>query len=64
VLVVDDIVGSGTTWDVVRRLVLDRGAASVEAASIVVNIGAHERPRHHGVTVDDWVHFPWEARPS
>ncbi|MEU3145740.1 MULTISPECIES: phosphoribosyltransferase [unclassified Streptomyces] len=62
VLVVDDIVGTGATWDVVRSHLSAAGvaAADVRFASLVRNHRCGHVPDYCPAVVDDWVVFPWE----
>ncbi|MER6010824.1 phosphoribosyltransferase [Streptomyces bluensis] len=62
VLVVDDIVGTGATWDVVRSYLLAAGiaAADVRFAALVRNHRSGYVPDYCPAVADDWVVFPWE----
>ncbi|MEV7975581.1 phosphoribosyltransferase family protein [Streptomyces sp. NPDC086519] len=62
VLVVDDIVGTGATADVVRSHLLAAGfeAADLRFAALVRNHRSGFVPDYCPAVVDDWVVFPWE----
>ncbi|WP_055494242.1 phosphoribosyltransferase [Streptomyces sp. TP-A0356] len=62
VLVVDDIVGTGATADVVRSHLLASGvaAADIRFAALVRNHRSGYVPDYCPAVVDDWVVFPWE----
>ncbi|RKT53824.1 phosphoribosyltransferase [Saccharothrix australiensis] len=60
VLVVDDIVGTGATAEVVRDQVLAAGVAELRFAVLVRNHLAEFAVDDCGFVADDWVVFPWE----
>lgn len=62
VLLVDDICGTGATFAAVRDAIAPHLhlSATVTAAALCRNVGAHRPPDLHLWDVDDWVHFPWE----
>ncbi|MEU4656396.1 phosphoribosyltransferase family protein [Streptomyces sp. NPDC023723] len=62
VLVVDDIVGTGATWDLVSADLTAAGvaAADVRLAALVRNHRCAVVPDYCPAVVDDWVVFPWE----
>lgn len=65
VVLVDDIYGTGATFDTVGAAlypVLEPSAALITVA-LCLNIGATSRPDLWAWRVDDWVRFPWEAEP-
>jgi hypothetical protein len=71
VLLVDDVVGSGDTFDTAADLLSGVGAVRVRRAVVVVNIvnwniGNTVAPQqvqdYIGTTCTGWVRFPWEVR--
>jgi hypoxanthine phosphoribosyltransferase len=60
VLVVDDIVGTGATAELVRDHVLAAGVAELRFATLVRNHLSPVAVDYQGVVADDWVIFPWE----
>ncbi|MFF5727167.1 phosphoribosyltransferase [[Kitasatospora] papulosa] len=62
VLVVDDIVGTGATAEVVRGHLLGLGVAErdIRFAALVRNHRSEYLPDHCPVVIDDWIVFPWE----
>lgn len=60
VLVVDDIVGTGATAELVMRHLGELGVTEVRFAALVRNHLSPFLPDHCGFVVDDWVVFPWE----
>ena len=63
VLVVDDIVGTGSTADVVLAYLADAGVArsDVRFASVVRNHRSGYVPDYCPAVIDDWIVFPWET---
>jgi hypoxanthine phosphoribosyltransferase len=64
VLVVDDIVGTGATAELVERHLAEYGVQEVRTAALVRNHRSAFQPRYCPLVVDDWVVFPWEAAPD
>ncbi|WP_330460393.1 phosphoribosyltransferase domain-containing protein [Streptomyces sp. NBC_00820] len=62
VLVVDDIVGTGATADVVREHLRTAGVTDTDVrfAALVRNHRSGYVPDYCPAVVDDWVVFPWE----
>jgi hypoxanthine phosphoribosyltransferase len=63
VLIVDDIVGTGATAEMVHDHVLASGVAEADTrfAALVRNHRASFRPDYCPGIADDWIIFPWEA---
>ncbi|MER7792035.1 MULTISPECIES: phosphoribosyltransferase family protein [unclassified Streptomyces] len=63
VLVVDDIVGTGSTADVVLAYLADAGVArsDVRFAAVVRNHRSGYVPDYCPAVIDDWIVFPWET---
>ncbi|MBM9624703.1 hypothetical protein JE024_39965 (plasmid) [Streptomyces zhihengii] len=66
VLLVDDICGSGATFDAVTAALAPRltTGARIETVALCRNAGADREPDWAAYTVDDWVVFPWETPPA
>lgn len=68
VLLIDDIVGSGTTISLVNDLLMQGGAAQIIPAAMLQNVSnASDRvPKNLliGNIVTRWVIFPWEQKQS
>jgi Hypoxanthine-guanine phosphoribosyltransferase len=65
VLVVDDTVDTGETLLLVsEHLIKNRGASSVQIASLFVKLWAKVKPNFYVKEVDYWIVFPWELRES
>jgi hypothetical protein len=60
ILIVDDIIGDGTTILLARDEIQEGAPKSVTTASLALNLGSRFVPDLHIFTVDDWVIFPWE----
>ncbi|MEV3874166.1 phosphoribosyltransferase family protein [Streptomyces sp. NPDC049906] len=62
VLVVDDVVGTGATADLVRDHLLGLGVdpSDLRFAALVRNHRSGYRPDHCPAVIDDWIVFPWE----
>lgn len=63
VLLVDDICGTGATFDAVRQALAVHlvPTATISTVALCRNAGATRNPDLWLWTVEDWVHFPWEA---
>ncbi|ADI04958.1 phosphoribosyltransferase [Streptomyces bingchenggensis BCW-1] len=63
VLVVDDIVGTGSTAEVVLAYLADAGVArsDVRFVSVVRNHQSGYVPDYCPAVIDDWIVFPWET---
>ena len=63
VLLVDDICGTGATFHAVRHALAAHLAPTATLATVALcrNTGATRNPDLWLWTVNDWVHFPWEA---
>ncbi|MFD0274682.1 phosphoribosyltransferase [Kitasatospora sp. NPDC127111] len=63
VLLVDDIAGSGATFNAVATALAPRLAvgSAVRTLALCRNIGCAEGPDRWIWDVDDWVVFPWET---
>lgn len=65
VLLVDDVTSSGKTLSFACDMLSTRGAQHVETAVVARMEGSAFVPNYVGVTLDDWIVFPWEiTRPS
>jgi uncharacterized protein len=60
VLVVDDIVGTGVTAELVRGHVAAAGVTETRFATLVRNHLTTTAVDFEGFVADDWVVFPWE----
>ncbi len=61
VLIVDDVVESGRTLEVVTELCSIRGASAVRTAALYVKPWAMMNPDYYAAKVEEWVVFPWEV---
>ncbi|MCX5008338.1 phosphoribosyltransferase family protein [Streptomyces sp. NBC_00638] len=63
ILVVDDIVGTGATADVVLAFLAEQGIAGddVRFAAVVRNHLSAYVPDFCPAVIDDWIVFPWET---
>jgi hypoxanthine phosphoribosyltransferase len=63
VLLVDDICGTGATFDALRPPLSAHLAAEAALHTVALcrNVGAARDPDLWLWAVEDWVHFPWEA---
>ena len=61
VLIVDDVVESGRTLEVVTELCSIRGASGVRTAALYVKPWAMMNPDYYAAKVEEWVVFPWEV---
>jgi len=59
VLVVDDFSRSGLTLDVVKKLLLDKGAEEVRTAVVVLREDTRAVPDYYGLKFNGCVIFPW-----
>jgi len=59
VLVVDDFSRSGLTLDIVKKLLLDKGAEEVRTAVVVLREDARAVPDYYGLKFNGCVIFPW-----
>ncbi|NGX39437.1 MAG: Xanthine phosphoribosyltransferase [Chlamydiae bacterium] len=65
VLLIDDIVDTGATIRMIKKLLLtEYGAKAVKVASLYVKENSPEYPDFWGEEINDWVEFPWECRKS
>jgi uncharacterized protein len=66
VLLVDDICGTGATFAAVRAALQPylHPDTRVSTLALCRNAGTSHEPDLWAWTVDDWVLFPWEPRPS
>lgn len=66
VLLVDDICGTGATFDAVLRALRTRAEPSTRflTCALCRNRGADVPPDFYCWEVADWVVFPWEAAPG
>jgi hypoxanthine phosphoribosyltransferase len=62
VLVVDEIADTGETLALVRRSLLDQGAARAITAALVAHSWAEPQPDAVALLSDEFVVFPWDAR--
>jgi hypoxanthine phosphoribosyltransferase len=61
VLIVDDVVESGRTLEVVTELCSIRGASAVRTAALYLKPWAMMNPDYFAAKVEEWVVFPWEV---
>lgn len=66
ILIIDDIIGSGETMEIAKKIVLDAGAKTVQSAVLVVNKSNFKKESinlladYVGKIVETWTVFPWE----
>jgi len=60
VLIVDDVVDSGRTLEIVSQQVRLRGAKNVKSAALFVKPRSIINPDYYVVKTTKWVLFPWE----
>lgn len=62
ILIVDDIVGTGATAELVREHLATMGVAEpdIRFAALVRNHRSSYRPDYCPAVADDWIVFPWE----
>ena len=61
ILIVDDIVGTGATAQLVDRHLRETSPADIRFAALLHNPRSAYHPGYRALEVDDWVVFPWEA---
>lgn len=64
VLIVDDIVGAGSTLSLAMDSLQQQGANLIRSAALVRNRQSFFEPDYCTAIVDDWVVFPWEHNVS
>lgn len=62
ILLFDDVADSGQTFTFVKNLLLDRGAKSVDTASLFYKPGSKIIPDFYDHQTDAWIVFPHEIR--
>lgn len=66
VLIVDDIVGSGETIDIVQKFIINKGAKEIKTAIILINDTNLNKSEKNpiidfwGKKINAWAIFPWE----
>ena len=60
VLIIDDVVDSGRTLEIVSQQVRLRGARRVKSAALFVKPKSIINPDYYIVKTDKWILFPWE----
>jgi hypoxanthine phosphoribosyltransferase len=60
VLIVDDVADTGTTLDVVEKLVRFFNPNEVKTATLYVKPWSKKYPKYYNLIVDKWIIFPWD----
>ena len=64
ILIVDDVSDTGTSLQVARDHVLERGASEVRVATLHVKPWTKFRPDFSASVVESWIIYPWEIMES
>jgi len=64
ILIVDDVSDTGTSLEVARDHVLERGASEVRVATLHVKPWTKFRPDFSASVVESWIIYPWETVES
>ena len=64
ILIVDDVSDTGTSLEIARYHVLERGASEVRVATLHVKPWTKFRPDFSASVVELWIIYPWETVES
>ncbi len=64
ILIVDDVSDTGTSLEVARDHVLERGASEVRVATLHVKPWTKFKPDFSASVVESWIIYPWEIVES
>jgi len=60
VLIVDDVVDTGTTLEVVEQIVRFFNPLEVKTATLYVKPWSRKYPNYYNIIIDKWIIFPWD----
>jgi len=64
VLIVDEVVDSGKTLNLVKEHVVDQGAREVKTATVYIKPWSIVRPDYYEKETKKWIVFPWEIKET